>query len=170
MPKKKKRHIRSGINYGTTVLTWRAPEYQEHERGQRWIMTASVGAMIMIAWAIWSDTYTFAAVVILLAGLYFLTHRDKPKDVDISLTTSGILSENQFFPYTNMKEFWILYDPDSNLKTLNISLKSGLVRETTFQLGPQDPMEIRSFLSAHVNELEGRGETIIEKIIRILKL
>lgn len=158
------------IDYGRTILTWRAPEYRDVERGPRWMITAGVFALMLISWSIWQQAYPFAIVVILLAGIYFLTHSHKPKEVSISLTTGGILADKRFFPYTSMKVFWILYEPESNLKTLNVQMRSGMVREMSFQLEQQDPAEVRSFLGTHVFELEDREETIVEKTIRILKL
>jgi len=158
------------INYGTTVLTWRAPEYLEHERDEKWMMGAAVVALTLIAWGIWQDTYTFVVIILLLGGLYFLTHNHTPKEIDINLTTSGIFADGRFYPYTSIESFWILYFPEKKLKTLNILMKSGITKEMTFQLAEQDPSEVRSFLSNHLFELEDRTETIIEKIIRVLKL
>lgn len=158
------------VNYGTTVVTWRAPEYLEHERDEKWLMGASVAALVLIGWGIWQEVYTFVVVILLLGGLYFLTHRHTPKDIDISLTTGGILVDGLFYPYVNIESFWVLYFPDKNLKTLNLMLKSGLNKELSFQLGEQDPAEVKSFLGQHVFELEDRTEGMVEKIIRVLKL
>jgi hypothetical protein len=158
------------VNYGTTVLTWRAPEYMEHERDEKWLMGASVAALVLIAWGIWQETYTFVIVILLLGGMYYLTHRHTPKEIDISLTTTGILAEGTFYPYTHIESFWVLYFPDKKLKTLSILLKSGLNKEISFQLGEQDPSEVKSFLGQHILELEDRTESIIEKLIRVLKL
>ncbi len=168
--KKKKTGINRAANYGTTILAWNAPEYQEHNRDEKWLMVAGVIALILITWAIWDGTYSFAIVVVLVAGIYFLTQHHTPNEIDISLTTSGILANQQFFPFTNIQAFWVIYNPDTNVKTLSFSMKTGLIREMNLQLETQDPAEVRSFLGSHVFELEGRTETFVEKTIRVLKL
>lgn len=157
-------------DYGTTVITWKAPEYQDVERGPRWMAFAGGSALMMIVFSIWQDTYAFAVVVLLLAGIYFLTQNHKPKEIEISLTTNGILADGTFFPYTNMKHFWVIYEPDIPLKRLGFEMKSGMLRELHYELEQQDPTQVRSFLLTHVFELEDRSETFIEKIIRVLKL
>lgn len=170
MSKKKPAPKNNGINYGRPIISWRAPEYQDHQRDEKWVLFAGVFALLFIVWAIWEGTYTTVIVIVLIAGLYYLTNHHTPKDIDISLTTSGILANGRYYPYSNMQTFWVIYNPEIETKTISFEMKSGLNRGETLQLGDQDPSEVRSFLSAHVQELEGRGETVIEKIIRILKL
>ncbi len=164
-PKNKK-----AINYGSTIITWQAPEFRDLDRGPNWFMFAGVLTVMLIAWSIWQGGYPFAIVVILIAGIYFLTHKEKPKDIKIALTTNGILADSRFYPYPEIDNFWILFNPETDVKTLNIYTKSGMIREITFQLDEQDPAEIRSFLGAHVYELPDRTESFIEKIIRVCKL
>lgn len=158
------------INYGSTVITWRAPEFRELDRGSNWFMTAGIIAVMLVAWAIWQNAYPFAIVVILISGIYFLTHKDRPKEIDIALTSNGILADNKFYSFPEVENFWVIFKPEIDIKTLTITLKTGVIREVTFQLGSQDPAEIRSFLSAHVYELQDRTENFVEKVIRVLKL
>ncbi len=158
------------FNYGSTVITWQAPEFREVDRGPNWFLAAGVLAVMLIAWSIWQDAYPFAIVVILIAGIYFLTHKEKPKSVEIAITTNGILADGRFYSYPDLDSFWIIFDPDNDMRTVNFYAKSGLVREVTLQLGDQDPSEVRSFLSAHIYEQTDRTETVIEKIIRVCKL
>lgn len=157
-------------NYGATVITWQAPEFRELDRGPNWFLLAGITAVMLIGWSIWQGGYPFAIVVILISGIYFLTHKEKPKTIDIALTTNGIVADGRFYPYTEIDSFWILFNPETDVKTLNIFTKTGMVREITFQLADQDPSELRSFLGAHVYELPDRTETVIEKIIRVCKL
>lgn len=158
------------VNYGATVITWQAPEFREVDRGPDWFLAAGILAVLLIGWSIWQNAYPFAIVVILIAGIYFLTHKEKPETVDIAITTNGIVANKRFYAYPEIVSFWIIFDPDNDVKTLTFTTKSGIVREITLQLADQDPSELRSFLSGHIYEDVERTETIIEKIIRICKL
>jgi hypothetical protein len=164
------REISDNKKYGELVLSWYAPEYLEQERDEKWVIVAGVISLSLITWSLWKGVYSLAIIVVLFSGLYFLTHRNKPKEINIALTTSGILFDKRYFPYSEMESFWVIFDPNNQVKTLNFLLKTGVFREITLQLSNQDPMEVRSFLSAHVFEMEGRTESLIEKVIRILKL
>ncbi len=158
--------------YGVSVVKWVAPEFLEVHRGTTWKIGAAVLTTLLIMYAIWQGTYSFVVVLVLLAGIYFLfiTSAPKPKTIEIALTTRGIHAGKQFISYSEMEAFWIFYRPDQNLKTLNVLLKSGFVREFSYQLADQDPNEVHDYMSSHVYELEGREETFIEKTTRILKL
>lgn len=157
-------------DYGAAVIIWRAPEFKEVERDANWFMITGVLAVLMIAWAIWQNTYSFAVVVALIAGIYYLTHKEKPKDISVTLTTNGIVAGDRFYAYSEIESFWIIFKPEIDVRTLNFHTKSGMVREVTLQLESQDPAEVRSYLSAHVYEQPDRSETFIEKVIRVLKL
>lgn len=161
---------KNNINYGVSIISWNAPEFREIHRGPIWKLVAGIFALGLIGWAIWQNTYAFAVVVLLIAGIYFLTHNHKPKQIEIDLRTNGILAASRFYSYSQMQAFWILFLPDEEIKSLNFTMKSGMVREVSLELEDQDPTEIRNFLSAHVYELENRTENSLEKIIRILKL
>ena len=157
-------------DYGRTVIVWRAPEYPEVERGPQWMAIAGGCAVMMIIFSIWQSTYAFSVVVLLLAGIYFLTHNHKPKEIEIALTTNGILADGRFFPYTNIESFWVIFEPDDNVKKLGLHMKSGMIREIQYELAQQDPTQVRSFLATYIPEQEDRTETFVEKVIRILKL
>lgn len=157
-------------NVGRTVLSWTAPEFREIERGALWITIAGVCSLLLIAFAIWQDTYTFAIVILLLGGIYFLTHNKKPREITIALTTNGIVRGAEFFPYLDIETFWILFLPQDNIKTLHFVTRSGMIREHSIELEDQEMGEVSHFLGGHISEWEGRTEKTVEKWIRILKL
>jgi len=155
---------------GRMVLRWTAPEFREIERGKLWITTAGVSSLLLVAFAIWQNTYTFAVVILLLGGIYFLTHNKKPREIPISLTTNGIMRGSEFFPYLDIETFWILFLPQDDIKTLHFVTRSGMIREHNIELEDQEIGEISHFLGGHISEWEGRTEKTVEKWIRILKL
>jgi predicted membrane protein len=157
------------ISYGNTMIAWQAREFVEHKRGRLWVSSMSAIAILLILYGILTDSIAFSIVVVLLAGVFFLTHDHKPKIVDVYITDLGILFDNRFYAYEDISAFWILYDPP-HVKTLNFKTSKGLLREIAIQLEDQNPAEIKAFLSAEVPEIKNRTETLSEILIRILKL
>lgn len=157
------------VDYGTPMIAWRAPEFKEHERGQLWIFAMSVLAIGLIIYGILTDSIAFSVVIILVAGVFFLTHNHKPQIVEVIITDLGIKFGERFYSFEDVKVFWIIFDPP-HVKTLNFRTSRGVVREVCIQLEDQNPSEIRAFLGAHLSEWKNRTETLAEILIRILKL
>jgi len=158
------------INFGRTLLSWRAPEFRHYERGAAWVFVASFLALALIGFSIWQNSYAPVVAMLLIAGIYFLTHNKKPREIETTITTNGFHIDKIFIPFSNVEAFWIFFDPAENLATLHLILRKGVVRERAIELGDADPDEIRAALSERVFELSDRTETLVEKIIRLLKL
>ena len=156
-------------DYGNTMISWKAREFVEHNRSNAWLSTMGLIAIFLILFGIITDSISFSIVIVLLAGVFFLTHDHKPKVVDVKITDLGIVFDERFFAFENISSFWILFDPP-HIKTLNFRTSKGLLKEISIQLEDQNPAEIRAFLSAEIPEIKNRSETFSEILIRVLKL
>lgn len=158
-------------DFGRQLLKWQAPEFRHRERGPLWVFVASFCALLLLGFSLWQETYAPIIALLLIAGIYFLTHNKAPREIEIVITTNGIVIDGAFTPFGNIEAFWIYFNPTEDLSALNLLLRSGVVRERVIELGDEaDPDEIRAALSERVFEWEGRTETLVEKIIRLLKL
>ncbi len=157
------------ISYGTPLIAWQAPEFLEHKRGPVWVFVMSVLVVGLILYGILTDSIAFSVVVVLLAVVFFLTYNHKPEIVDIVITDAGIKFGPRFYPYEDIGLFWIIYDPP-HVKTLNLRITRGVVRQIAIQLGDQNPAEVRALLSQEVSEWKNRTETFSEILIRLFKL
>jgi len=156
-------------DFGREVISWQAPEFAEHNRGKWWIFCMTIIAISLIIYGILAESVIFSIVIILLVGVFFLTHNQKPKIVKIALTNTGIIFANRFFPFEDIRTFWIIYNPPE-IKTLNLRMNRGVFKEIAIQLGDRDAAEIRAFLSTEIPEWKNRKETLSEILIRVLKL
>lgn len=158
------------MDLGRKLLSWRAPEFRKHERGSVWIFCASFCALLLLGFSIWQESYAPVIALLLIAGIYFLTHNKMPREIEIFITTNGISIDRNFLPFGNIEAFWIYFSPSENLSVLNLLLRSGVIRERVIELEETNPDEVRSALSGRVLEWEGRTESTVEKLIRLLKL
>jgi len=158
------------MDFGRKLLSWKAPEFQRHERGSVWIFSASFCALLLLGFSIWQESYAPVVALLLIAGIYFLTHNKMPREIEIAITTNGIFVDNSFLPFGNIEAFWIYFNPAENLAVVNLLLRSGMIRERVLELEDTNPDEVRSALSGRVFEWEGRTESTLEKLIRFLKL
>jgi hypothetical protein len=151
-----------------TLLQWKAPEFVTYQKGKRWFLVAGVLILGLIAYAIYSSSATMAIVFIVLAGVYFMTHRLEPKTIDVHITELGIDIDGNFYPYTMIEYFWIVYHP-KYYRDLNLKIKNQ-ASKITIQLHEQSPAEVRRVLSKEIEEVKGVHESLMDVFIRLLRL
>ena len=54
------------------LLAWKAPEFISHPKGKRWFLTAGIITLVLIAYALYTNSATMAIVFIVLAGVLIL--------------------------------------------------------------------------------------------------
>lgn len=151
------------------LLSWKAPEYILHKKSARWFMVAGVIILMLIAYAIYTNSATMAIVFILLAGVYYLTHNQHPKVIDVKITELGIYVGNKFYHYHMINSFWLVYHPPY-INTLNLRLAGKTFSKVVIQLDRQDPVEVRKVLSKEIPEIEGEEEGLSDTLTRLLRL
>ena len=118
--------------------------------------------------ALYTNSATMAIVFIVLAGVYYLTHNQEAKIIDVEIRELGIFADNTFYPYNTIESFWIVYDP-RYVRTLNLKL-TNKKSKITIQLNNQDPAEVRRALSKEIPEMKGAQESFADNLIRLLRL
>lgn len=155
--------------YDEAVLAWVAPETISHRRGPIWKTTISLLLLTLIGWSLYTQAWTFTAVLIVLPLTYYMVHLEHPKYVEIKISHIGIKVGARKYPYSRIQAFWIIYEPHF-VKTLNIRVKGEFVSDITVQLDGQHPAPVREILLAKIPELEGQIEKVSDTLLRILKI
>lgn len=151
------------------IFQWTAPEYIQHERGPKWFLIAGVILAIVILVSLLTRNWTLAIAIVVLAAVYEFTRRQHPpKEIDIRITDLGIHAGHMFFPYSNIRAFWLFYE--NGIKTLHLSIHRRLFSDVIIQLADQDPAVIREYLVGQIPEWEGKHERVTDVILRLLKL
>ena len=158
-----------GAVHNKLLLAWRAPEFISHPKSKKWFMIAGTIILALIAYAIYTDSATMAIVFIVLAGVYYMTHRQEPKIIDIKITQLGIFAGDTFYPYNTINAFWIAYHPPY-VHAINLRLGGKTFRKITIQLDQQSPVAVREVLSGEIPEIETEEESVSEIITRVLRL
>ena len=158
-----------GAAHNKLLLAWRAPEFISHPKSKKWFMIAGTIILALIAYAIYTDSATMAIVFIVLAGVYYMTHRQEPKIIDIKITQLGIFAGDTFYPYNMINAFWIVYNPPY-VHAINLKLGGGTSRKITIQLDQQSPVAVREVLSGEIPEIEGQEEDMSDILTRVFRL
>ena len=149
------------------LFTWIADEYLHHERTVLWYITSFIVTILLIFYAVITSAWTMAVAVALMGAVVYLYSHEPPKLKEIVLTKLGIHFGHKYFPYHELDSFWIINEP--NYKALVI--KEVNRSEEIIILLPFDSVsEIRDILMTELPENEGKKETIINHLGRLLKI
>lgn len=150
-------------------LKWQAPLYINHARSKKWFMVAGVLIGLLAIGALIFNDWTFAMALVIAAGVYYLVHHNDSREVDVSLNEFGIMIDEKFYPFVDMKGFWIVWD--GRRLILNFRVKGNTVlRDIQVSLHGTNPHFVREFFGFHVKELTDFEESLSDKIIRTFNL
>ena len=104
----------------------------------------------------------------LMLAIVFVFANLPAKTITYKLTKTAITAGNVQYPYKIIKFFWLVYNPE--VKALNIETSSYLNNKISFQLGDQDPIAVKMFLSQYLLEDLDREERLSDSLARKLKI
>lgn len=166
MPKK----VTDDTIIGDIIHEWKVPEYEEYDRGPTWIIIMSLLALALIGFAVWSQNFLFALIVMLGGIIIFLQHNQEPIEVPFAVTELGVVVGGKFYPYKEIDAFFIVYDPPE-VKKLYFETESSIKPLLKIQFRDQDPVEVRSTLKKYIPEdLEREEEPFGDEIARSFKI
>ncbi len=148
------------------LLTWSAATMPKHERSPRWyLITGGIFLLFMIVSILW-DAWSFAVVVMLLGGVYYLVHRKPPPLKTISIRGGSCVFDGDVTPWRECVGFWFL--PGEGYTELHIERRGK--PDIVIHTGPYSMEDLRSILVTFLPELTNRREKLLDKLIRICKL
>jgi hypothetical protein len=170
MPEEEKIKTDPVVDHNQTIIEWKTPEFIPMPRGRQWYLVASAIIISLVAYAIFTDSATMAIVFILLAGLFFMTHKQAPRMLTAKLTKLGVGYDKAFYPYNMINAFWVVYHPPY-VRSLYLRIANGKSYQyLKIELNYQDPTVVRNILTREIPEIEGMGERMIDIFTRVLRL
>lgn len=162
--------IDNSIDPGKTLMNWKFFEYEEYHREKSWYIMAAIISGGFLVYAIWVLNYLFALIIIITDLIILIQITRKPSKIDFKITEQGIIIGNSFYPYRNLNNFWIIYNPPKS-KSLYFSFKATLRPDITIPLENKNPLRVRDLLLENVDEdLSKEEESTSEQIRKFLKL
>lgn len=155
--------------FDKALLQFKSCEYPNHEKSLTWFLVAGAVLALLIAYGMSTGSWTFSVALLVFAGTYYLLHREDSKEFDVKISEMGVKIGRHAFPYSSLKNFWMVYDPPSVSKLY--FRPAGRFKPDIFVMLEDAPVEeIRKALSPHVKELADTREPFADAVARILKL
>lgn len=154
--------------YGDILLNWREPEHDNFELGPRSRLIALVGLILIVAWALYTDSPLMAITFILIGIIGYLLEHQTPRTLDFALTTRGVLAGRNFYPYETLESFHI-YEEEPFLDTLSLHTDGDLISHVHIPLVTIPNQEVYDILAGFVPELPHEPNLVdsIEKLLHI---
>ncbi len=165
-------NLRRQFNPGNEVFSWVAHDYHPHERGIVWMV---VFCGTFFGGALWSWIadpkwgWITSLCLLIVAALYFWTHKGGDDFHKVILTDKGVLIDNRIFhSWEKFEGFWFIYD--ETVSVINFQFVES-PQKVSLQMGEVDPEKFREiFEKAEFAELSGMKEGLTDLWVRALKL
>lgn len=166
---KQKNNVISETAFNELIFRWFAPEFLRFERGWMWftLLFGLNGLLVVYAYA--TEALTMMAVFILLPFVLLLEHRRKPKQVEMIVSPYGIKFGVLKLPYSNIRAFWIIHHPP-HLDEIHLLVNKKTHSELVIPLMGVNPAVLRQYLLTQIPEWEGKQLSLMDTLIRVLRL
>lgn len=150
------------------ILSWEASEFKHYHKSTGWYLVLGCITLLAIVFFVVIESDIFAAVsMAMIAILIVIFSRQTPLRVEIELNEKGIKFGTLFYPYKQLKYFWVVHNPRH--QTVNFETTALVNNMVILELEGQDPDVARNFLLKHLPEHSEIDETFGQKVMHKLK-
>jgi len=160
-------HITKHVHH-EILYHWQGPEFEEVERDRKWYLVVTTLLILIIAWAIYSDSLIMAITFILIGMVGYIYIHHEPRTLDFAITYDGMVAGNELYHFDNLESFWIFYEPP-HTKILSLKSRGILLPYVHVPLHDEDPVKIREILMDFIPEAKQEDGVvqIMERLIRL---
>jgi len=170
MEKENTQGTKNDHDQGTVILEWSFPEFETYTRGTGWYVGAGGITLALIVYAIWTLNFLFAVMVLMVVVILFFHTIRPPLMVAFKMTEYGIHVGRHFYPYREIKNFWIIYQPP-DVKNLYFIFQTFVRPRLSIPLMNRNPLKVRELLLQYLPEdIDRESEPTSETLSRWLKL
>ena len=156
--------------YGEIYAQWKFPRVVKHERGRWWYLWAGLVVVGLLTYAIISRNFLFVLIIILTTVIFLLLDKGDAEEGEIAITEDGVLIDDKLWPYEDLRDFWLIYDPP-RAKRLYLNPRNTLRGQLSIPIEEQNPVAIRQALLTYLPEDSERDEeSFTDFVSRIFKL
>ena len=155
--------------FGKVLFSWEIAQYEKRDRTRLWYLGMGVLGIALIIYSIIVGNFLFALIILLVAFILFVREYSEANNVALQITEDGLLLGPDFYPYKDLSEFYIIYEPPE-IKQLYIKTKR-IGPNLSIPLTDVNPIELREQLLKYLDEDLGiEHQELSDSIERLFKL
>lgn len=132
-------------------ISWKAPEYEFHEKSPQWFWALGIIVLALILAAVILSNFLFAVLAVLSGFTIAVYGARKPHITSFSMDGRGIHAGNKLYDYESLKHFWVHYEPPHR-KELLLELKKTFSPRVAIMISDIDPEKLRNYLLQYLKE------------------
>ncbi len=149
---------------GNPLMEWSVAEYDQHERPTAWYVLMTIIGVTLVGYGIFTNNFMFALIIILFAIVIFLQSHQDPIVIPFSITELGVVINNRLYTYSELTDFYIIYNPPE-VKMLFLETKSSLRPRLRIPLMDENPNEVRELLLEFLEENLAKEEEPLSDMV-----
>lgn len=91
------------------VISWQAPEFIQYKKDMKWYVVLITFGVALTTLFYFVDNYLAMAVIVLAVIVMIMTANQKPKKRLYKLSKDGLKVDDNFYPISEFKSFFITY-------------------------------------------------------------
>jgi hypothetical protein len=136
---------------GDVHLEWDFPEYENQQVNRTWYIVGAIILAGLILYSVLTANFLFAIILLLAVFVIIFQFFQVPREINVRIGEDGVIVDKKFYPYKDLKNFWIVYDPPA-YKYLYLEFKSDIRGTYPVPLVDENPLKIREYLLNYVDE------------------
>ncbi len=159
------------INKKDFDFHWEIDSHNKPKRDKKWYIVASVIVLGLIVYALIDKNYFFALILIIASALIVFFDNEPIQKINFAIKYDGVLVDKKFFSFESIRNFYIVYRPQEEIRKLFFEFKNPLNHRLSIELYQQNPLEIRQYLLKYIDEdLEKNHEPLSEGLAKLFRL
>lgn len=156
-------------NPSAPLASFESAHYITYTRDKTWYALASVVAVALLAWALLTQNYLFAFIVVIGAFIFFLDSKQDAPSTRCDILPEGILHGATLYPWKNLSTFAIIEEQPA---ALIVRQKKGLMSKITIPLPEHTATTstLRDIITQFIPENDRDTMSLTESLSRIFKI
>ncbi len=152
------------------ILSWEAPEFEDHERGAGWYYFVAGTALILIGISLWRNNFLFAVFLAIAVILLFVWSQQKSPIRKFVITDKDVRIDNiKNIHFSDIKSFSIRDSRDGEVwGELFLDIKASFRPNLHIHIPSEKVGLIRTELGRRFPERE-HDDSLIDAVLRFLR-
>ena len=128
---------------------------QNHQPDKKAIWTTAFILFALSAvFKVLADNIISTSLIALLGIVVLMQMARKPTTGRIEISTLGVKLGAHFYPVSQLRSFWIDFDPDNEIRELSLQINKWYMPYLRIPIAGQNPVQIRMVLLQYIPEVE----------------
>lgn len=151
----------------TFEVSWKAPEYEYHEKSLGWYWGSIAVAVFFVAIAVWQRNFLLGVFVVLAEVMVMVWGNQQPRMIDFKLTERELtVAGAKSYAYAEIENFSVSQEGSGEWVEVFFDFRKRLRSRLRITVHQEDLEEIRGILASVLKEVE-HEESLVDRLEKL---